>query len=326
MHLPEPVSHEIFMERALYHVTDGYYSNHAAVGQRGDFSTSATLCPAFAEAIAAWAKKTAKDLGLAAPCPLIELGPGNGALAKGLREHLPDWPLHLVETSEPLQAAQCEALAKAPQRTHTPVALQHHTDLRSALKATGGIGLIVANEFIDAFPAVKLRWQSGDWNEVGVQYADGSPQEILAPLEREIDADAPAHPREGETIYVHPSFHHWLRENIPSLRHGALLFIDYGAERPARECRAYAGQERYEGLPVYESPGSRDITCDVNFTDLARWCGQLGLKPKPLITQAEFLRQQLKDFEERSASDEALAFLAAPFGAGGAFKILCLTF
>jgi NADH dehydrogenase [ubiquinone] 1 alpha subcomplex assembly factor 7 len=317
MHFPEPVSHEVFMARALFDPVEGYYARRAAVGQSGDFSTSATLSPAFAEATANWAKATAQGLSLVAPCPLIELGPGNGRLAKVIAGQLRGWPLHLVETSEPLRRVQAENL--------TGLDFHHHPDLRSALEQTDGTGLIIANEFIDAFPAVKLRWQGDQWCEVGVRYANGKPEEILAPLEREIDADAPAHPREGETIYVHPSFQDWLQENVPALKRGALLFIDYGAEWPARECRAYAGQDRYECLEVYDRPGSRDITCDVNFTDLSRWGQQLGLRPAKVSTQADFLHQYLDDFENRTATDEALAFLAAPFGAGGAFKVLCLT-
>ena len=316
MEFPKPVSHEGFMQRALYDPSEGYYATRAAVGKSGDFSTSATLSPAFAEAIANWAQATAERLGLPMPCPLIELGPGNGALAEGLSERLPDWPLYLVETSAPLRKAQSERLAG--------LHFQHHADLKAALEHTDGVGLIVANEFIDAFPAVKLRWQDEDWCEVGVQYPSGQPQEILAPLERDIDADAPAHPKQGETIYVQPSFQGWLKDNIPSLKQGALLFIDYGAEGPSRECRAYAEQERYEGLGVYEAPGTRDITCDVNFTDLTRWCVQLGLKAEAVTTQAEFLKAQLDDFEALQESDEAFAFLTAPFGAGGAFKVLSI--
>ncbi|MEO0509584.1 MAG: SAM-dependent methyltransferase [Verrucomicrobiota bacterium] len=314
MEFPEPVSHETFMQRALYDPEEGYYTTRASVGKSGDFSTSATLSPAFAQAISNWAKAHAKRLGLPICCPLIELGPGNGALAKELSLQLPDWPLHLVEKSEPLRRIQSEQLEGRN--------FQHYTDLQSALEETKGFGLIVANEFIDAFPAVKLRWIENDWREVGVHYENGLPREILAPLERSIDADAPAHPKEGETIYVHPSFHSWMKGNIPAFKQGALLFIDYGAERPARECRAYAGQQRYEGIDVYDEPGARDITCDVNFTDLIRWCQQLGLNIQEVTNQADFLKSQLNDFEAHQKSDEAFRFLAAASGAGGAFKVL----
>jgi SAM-dependent MidA family methyltransferase len=367
MHFPEPVSHEAFMQRALYDPDAGYYATQAMVGRAGDFSTSATLSPDFAEAVANWVMATADRLQLPGPCPVFELGPGSGALIRNLAEHLPGHPFHLIETSAKLREIQSERLAGTR--------FQHHESLRSALRQTDGIGILIANEFVDAFPAVKLRWHNDDWFEVGVRYNNGLAEEILAPLERDIDADAPANPREGETIYVHPSFHHWMSENIPVLKQGALLLIDYGAERPARECRAYSGQERFEGMGIYKEPGSRDITCDINFTDLIRWGQGLGLKcfskvfadsnsppvprsgiggvpglsaeasakeegrggypfpqrplrnsiqASPVTLQTDFLKTHLPDFEARRASEEALGFLADPFGAGAAFKALVL--
>lgn len=315
MHFHEPVSHESFMQRALYDTKQGYYSSHAVLGKRGDFSTSATLCPAFTEAVIHWVKATAVRLKLPTPCPLIELGPGDGSLAKGLSQSLPTWPLHLVETSSVLQSAQEERL--------NGVRHEHHTHLKGALKKTGGIGLIIANEFVDAFPAVKLRWHKDDWWEVGVTFDNGSPQETLLPLEHGIDVDVPAYPREGQTVYAHPSFHRWLQNNIPALRKGALLLIDYGEVRPARECRAYAGQRRIEGTDIYKNPGQRDITCDVNFADLRRWCQQLGLQTDKIITQADFLKQHLTEFDAYQQTDNAFAFLTHPLGAGVAFKVIC---
>jgi len=314
MEFEEPLTHEAFMRHALYDRTEGYYARHALIGRSGDFSTSATLSPAFADAILNWATQTVNRLGLPTPCPLIELGGGDGSLAKTITMNLPDWPLHLVETSEPLRRIQKERLKCSDFR--------HHNDLKSALRETAGAALIIANEFIDAFPAVKLRWLENDWHEVAIRFTDGEPKEELLTLVRNIDADAPAHPRDQETIYVHPSFHRWLRANIPSLQKGALLFIDYGAERPSRECRAYAGQQRYEALDIYKNAGERDITCDINFTDLSRWCKQLGLRTSVTMTQADFLKNHLTDFATRAEQDTALAFLANPIGAGAAFKVL----
>ena len=155
------------MQRALYDPDEGYYTTRASVGKRETFDQR-HLSPAFAEAIANWAQQTADRLRLPKGCPLIELGPGSGALARELASRLPQNPLHLVETSPVLRRAQSAHLAELP---HT-----HHDDLESALVATGGIALIVANEFVDAFPATKLRWQGDDWHEVGVRFAGSAPQ------------------------------------------------------------------------------------------------------------------------------------------------------
>lgn len=305
------------MQRALYEPQSGYYAQRVALGKAGDFSTSATLSPAFAEAIAAWVVKTADALSLAKPWPVIELGPGDGSLAAGLLSELGPGAahLHLVENAAPLRSRQAERLSGSD--------FTHHETLHDALQSTRGQGIIFANEFADAFPAVQLRWVQGGWREVCVSYdAEGEPSETLREFAGGVDAEAPSHPREGQRLYIHPSYYGWLQANVPALKHGAMLCIDYGEAFPARECRAYAGQERYEGLEVYRQPGQRDLTCDVNFSDLRRWGEQLGLRTVSLQTQRDFLLQHLDAAESREKEDKALAFLMQPIGAGGAFMAL----
>lgn len=313
------ISHEAFMQRALYDPEDGYYARRAAIGKAGDFSTSATLSPSFAEAIAHWLNETALRLKILSPLPVIELGAGDGSLAVGLLKHFSEAEigLHLVETSEPLRQIQLGKLGG--------YSVTHHTSLAEALKASGGVGLIIANEFADAFPAVQLCWKEGAWREVHVAFDDtNNPIEILQPYERSIDAEAPSNPKENQRIFVHPLYHEWMKENLSLLKHGAILTIDYGAEYPSGECRAYGNQERYEGIDIYREMGKRDITCDVNFSDIRRWGEQLGLRTKPSVTQSDFLQSHLDNIEARSAKDTALAFLCNPMGAGGAFRALTL--
>lgn len=304
------------MQHALYDPEEGYYARSIRLGAPGDFSTSATLCPAFAEAIAHWVVAAAEELKWAPPYPLIELGPGDGSLAQALQTHLGGAVrLHLVETSAPFVKCQQERLG--------PACGTHFTTLRAALEASKGQGLIIANEFVDAFPAMQLCWSGGQWMEVAVQYtAEGAPEECLLPFQQAIDAEAPAQPQEGQRIFIHPSFHHWLAENIPALQQGACLLIDYGADYPARECRAYAGQERYEGLDIYRQAGHRDITCDVNFSDLRRWGEALGLRARFHGSQRDFLQRHLDDFVTRCQEDATLDFISRPLGAGEAFRVL----
>lgn len=305
------------MRVALYDPEQGYYARRAAVGLQGDFSTSATLSPAFAEAVANWLRQTAERLNLQRPWPVIELGPGDGSLAAGLLANCNpgEIDLHLVEIAAPLRERQAAKLAGKP--------FAHHATLAEALNNTNGLGLIVANEFADAFPAVQLCWAQGDWREVVVQFdALGEPTEGVIAFQGGVDADAPTYPKEGQRIYVHPSYHRWLQQNLPALKKGAMLTIDYGEPFPAKECRAYAGQERYEGLDIYRQPGQRDLTCDVNFADLRRWGEQLGLATVSLQTQRDFLIAHLPEAEARATADSALAFLMQPIGAGGAFMAL----
>ncbi|MDR1144575.1 MAG: hypothetical protein LBK71_00355, partial [Verrucomicrobiales bacterium] len=75
-----------FMAAALYHPEFGYYTRHIrAVGRAGDFSTSATLHPLLARAVARWlVEYGALTLGRGA-WAVIEIGAGTGELALTVR-------------------------------------------------------------------------------------------------------------------------------------------------------------------------------------------------------------------------------------------------
>ncbi|MCX6958973.1 MAG: class I SAM-dependent methyltransferase, partial [Verrucomicrobia bacterium] len=79
---------ERFMQEALYHPRFGYYSAHIKdVGREGDFSTSATLDEGLGAAIASWIRLRSRELGWR-DIPVIEVGAGNGALARSVLGHL----------------------------------------------------------------------------------------------------------------------------------------------------------------------------------------------------------------------------------------------
>ncbi|WP_309380718.1 SAM-dependent methyltransferase [Cerasicoccus frondis] len=309
-----------FMGFALYDHTHGYYGAQVRqVGADGDFSTSATLCPAFGEAIARWAKaRTAEDFPNG-DFHLIEVGAGVGALAESVLKAWrkigePDVAYSAVETSPGLR----EALApKAAELGFTV-----RDGIPDALAAAQGRAIIFSNELVDAFPARQLCWDGDDWREVGLRLVEGELVEGLLPFTDPVDADAPAKPRQGQRIFIHPSYHAWLQTELADWQRGRMLTIDYGAAYPAGEVRAYRNQDGIDGDEIYAHAGQQDLTCDVNFADLQRWGEQLGWQTISLLPQAGFLNQWIPDAETRAKLDPALAFLANPFGAGGAFQTL----
>ncbi|MEO0795461.1 MAG: SAM-dependent methyltransferase [Verrucomicrobiota bacterium] len=310
------ISFERFMAEALYDTEHGYYQvNVSAIGRDGDFSTSGTLTQAFGEAIAHWASNRARTLFPDNDFCLIEVGAGSGDLARSLQASWSlvsdrPWRYQAVETSQRL-GEQLSAMG-----------FQVETSLSTALRSCGGRALIISNELPDAFPARQLIWQHGDWQEVGVELRDGRLVEVFVPFRDAVDAEALSEPREGQRLFVHPHYHHWLRTELAGWDRGSMLTIDYGAVSPSFECRAYREQQRQEGDAVYAMPGSQDITCDVNFSDLRRWGEDLGLSTQLSVAQWEFLEDWLPNATERAKSDEALQFVMYPFGAGGAFRVL----
>ncbi len=312
------------MREALYHPVRGYYAQRVEIGKFGDFSTTSTLSPILGEAVAAWIRSRYEELIGGGPCAVVELGPGNGALLGEVMRRLCHGKMDTKEGAGVLSFIAVESSPRLRSVLHDKFGdrIQIFDTLSDALAACGGNALIYSNEFPDAFPAVQLRYVGGDWQEIFVDVKSDALSEISQPLTRGIDADAPNRVRPGQRLFIHPSYHQYLRENLAGFQQGAMLTIDYGRAYPSGECRAYGEHQRYEGLDVYQYMGERDITCDVNFTDLKRWGEQLGLATTSLQTQAEFFEEHITGLAERAKDDEAVAFLTNPLGAGGAFMCL----
>jgi len=307
------------------------------VGAAGDFSTSATLHPAFGGAVGRWAGEELRTQGLR---HLIECGPGDGSLLLHAARSLGRWTrltrrirLHLVETSPALRERQRKTLRALP--------VTWHESIEAALEVCGGEAVIYSNEFADAFPVHLIEWDAdlGHWSEVAVEHDENwkVTAETLIPFDPDPDPDPelPCSGLEfpgvgpGQRIELGLDYRDWLRSMAARFRRGSLLTIDYGDRfpdlyhrRPRGTLRAFRGHQRLEGSAIYAEPGRRDITADVNFTDLDRWGQDLGWHTEALESQATFLARQDPGIAEQAAADPALAFLLEPTGAGGAFQVL----
>lgn len=278
-----------YMREALYHPTFGYYAkNIRDVGRRGDFSTWPTLDLSLSRVIAHWVV-TARNV--------IEVGAGTGTLARDTLKSL-GWlarrrmSYHIVESSPPLREAQ--------ERLLRGYGVQWHEDLSSALSSVGGSAHVFSNELVDAFPCRVFQRRTNQWHEVALRLAGGQIMEILLPSsplpESSVFSD---HAPDGARVEVHESYRAWLSSWAHAWKAGALLTIDYGTtmpalthRRPAGSLRAYAHHQMLTGRDVYLGFGKRDITADVNFTDLAAWGDALGWHTKCLMPLGEWMCQQ----------------------------------
>ena len=314
-------SFERFMLRALHDPQNGYYARRIrAVGRGGDFTTAVMLSDSPARAIAAWITRAMRE----SKClDVIELGPGEGRLARQILRYLP-WTLrwrvrlHLVESSTPLQARQRERLGRDRR-------VRWHGDVAGALAACGGRAVLYSNEFVDAFAVRRYERVAGGWREIGLRWSPGRevPEEFLLP-----EAGLPASsvfsldPAPAWRVEVADAFHVWLRDMLPQWRAGRMLTLDYGGRveslyhrRPGGTLRGYLLQQRCEGPDIYRHPGRQDLTADVNFTDLIAWAAP-WVEDVRLQSLGDFLRP----FVRQAAGTDAA--LADPCGAGGAFQVL----
>jgi len=285
-----------FMGEALYGPR-GYYTGPSAIlGPRGDFTTSPKLDGRLAKRISKWILEAWGRWGCS--LPIIELGPGDGTLAHDLRSNLPylkrkRLKYHFVEVSPSLARRQKELNPKG----------HWHTTLNEALKETAGRGLIISNEFFDAFPVRIFR------SEHEELFLDDSRQEHWLPIQSKPDSllfDSP--PARFE---VAESIHHWINRNLTLFQCGEILTIDYGGDqkenyhrRPLGTLRSYCHHMRFYPPEAFQNPGKQDLTFDIFFPDLMRWTEAIGLQTINYMTQATFLEAENQ------------------LGADGAFKVL----
>jgi NADH dehydrogenase [ubiquinone] 1 alpha subcomplex assembly factor 7 len=276
--LAGPISIAQFMAAANAH----YYATRDPLGARGDFTTAPEISQMFGELIGLWCA----DLWDRAGRPdiaWVELGPGRGTLAADALRAMAKAgltpPVHFVETSPVLRAAQAE---RAPDATW-------HDEVATLPKDRQLI--IVANEFFDALPIRQLVRAGAGWHERLVACQDvlflpiagkQVPDTIIPPALR----DAPP----GSIIETSPASVAVMRVLAQAIaaQGGAVLAIDYGYEGPAIGDTLQAVRAHAFANP-FENPGEQDLTAHVDFATLAAAALAEGANASAVIGQGALL-------------------------------------
>ena len=307
---------ERWMQEALYHSEFGYYTaNIRELGRRGDFTTWPALNEGLGRAIARWALENRP----AGRWNLIEIGAGSGQLAASIMKTIGWWNrprYHIVEISPRLRQAQRNRLGSRA---------IWHASIPEALASSDGTALIFSNELVDAFPCRVFKKGPAGWLELALRIEGGRILEewVTRPL---ADSTAFSHPwPEGQRVEVQESYRVWVRDWLPAWQAGTMLTIDYGDtcpalyfRRPGGTLRAYAHHQRLEGHDAYAGFGLRDLTADVNFSDLQE---ETAFSATTLTTLAEFIAKH----DPSPGRDRTADALHSPGGAGEAFKVLIQT-
>jgi SAM-dependent MidA family methyltransferase len=273
---PIPVAQ--FMAAANAH----YYATRDPFGAGGDFTTAPEISQMFGELIGAWAA----DLWDRAGRPdvaWVELGPGRGTLsADALRVMARAGltpPVHFVETSPVLRAAQTERVGDAT----------WHDGIET-LPADRAL-IVVANEFFDALPVRQLVRGADGWHERLVVCQDL----LFLPIAGRAVPDAiiPAHLRDapaGSVIETSPATVKLMQALAGRIaaQGGALLAVDYGYEGPALGDTLQAVRGHAFANP-YDSPGEHDLTAHVDFGTLAAAARTAGCATHGPVQQGAFL-------------------------------------
>lgn len=278
------------MSEALYGSRGYYTSPKTILGARGDFTTTPKLSNDLARAIAGWIKQEWKRQGKS--LPVIELGPGDGTLGKGIRQELGFFgrrqlDYHFVEISAHLRESQKKSLSGRG---------SWHSTLTEAFKKAGTEALIISNEFFDAFPVRIFRQEAEGFSELYLDQKSREHWQAIFDLPDSTLFDRSW--KKGQRLEIPESVKLWTQNELSLLTSGAILTIDYGGpaeevyhRRPQGTLRAYAHHQLLIPPEAYLNEGQQDLTYDVNFDDLIHWGSEIGLVMRSLRNQAELITE-----------------------------------
>ena len=335
-----------YMDLVLYHSEYGYYSSGAVgIGSQGDFFTAVSLGKDFGELLAGQLFEMWEKLHHPDNFSLVEMGAGNGDLAKDIINYLQDnYPDFLkvvdyiiIDKSPSLRAIQQQTLADF-----------HKVNLTwkswSEIPDNQLVGCCFSNELIDAFPVHQIVINNQSLQEIFVTEQAGQIIEHYDNISTtklqeyfdlvQIDIVKQNYPPDYRTE-VNLKALDWVDTIAKKLQQGYLLTIDYGypahkyyhPQRSQGTLKCYY-QHRHHNNP-YVNLGQQDITSHVDFTALENQGIKSGLEIIGFTKQAMFLMalglgdrlQELSsgkyNIQEIFQRRDALHQLINPTGLGG---------
>lgn len=302
-----------YMDLALYHPQHGYYAAAPTkIGPTGDFITSPHLGSDFGELLATQFVQCWEILNRPDRFTLVEMGAGQGLLARDilqwLHQHHPELVAHLdyiiIERAAALMAEQ-----KLRLQTLTEQGMNISWQTLAELPLNSITGCFFSNELVDALPVHQVVMQTGQLYEIYVALSEDEP--TTQPFTERVDqlsTPAIAHYFErvgidltdrrypdGYRTEVNLAALDWLTQVAERLRQGYVFTIDYGytSERYYNPMRSTGTLQCYYRHHYHSNPyihvGQQDITAHVDFTALQKQGEQCGLKTVGFTKQALFL-------------------------------------
>jgi SAM-dependent MidA family methyltransferase len=289
-----------FMALALYDPDGGYYrAAEARPGWAGrDFLTAPELHPIFGATLAAGLRDAWDGLGRPTPFTIREHGAGEGALARSMLDAIADD----ATFSAAIRYEPVEVDARRVAALRTALDAAGHGGSVSEPEDGPFVGVVLANEVLDALPVHRVRQRGADLRELAVDVDPGDARLIeveIEPTTPDLAARLAAEDVrlvDGQTAEICLDLEPWLARATADLRRGLVVLIDYGA--PAAELydprRRRAGTLRaYLRHRVHDDPlihvGRQDLTAHVDVSAVEAAGRAVGLATIGRTTQAEAL-------------------------------------
>ena len=330
-----PIGVDDYMAACLGSAGAGYYQRRDPFGTAGDFVTAPEISGLFGEMCGLYLAHMFELSSMPAEASAIELGPGRGTLMRDMRHvwaqlmpPLSAAPVHMLETSPALRAAQADLLADAGE-------ISWHEDIADLLAAAGGPVFGVANEFFDALPVAQLVRKDGAWHQRLVGVEDGRFGFTVGPADGTDDPALPTDPKDGMVAELCPQAESVMRHLAEAVarRGGAVLIIDYGRNgNPGDSLQAVAD---HQAVDIFTEPGTADLSHWVDFAALARAAAEAGARLVGPVPQGRFLMRiglaaraeqaaAQADPDDRRALLAAIDRLTSPAQMGEVFKVALL--
>jgi len=297
-----------YMDLCLYDPDYGYYnSQNIAIGEQGDFFTSASLSSDVGDLLAVQMEELWRVLGKQKPFHLVEMGAGEGQLTVNILNYLANNFPEFFSCLEYIIIEKSSTL-KNKQKLIIEDKLGDINKIKwcqwDEIDNNFLFGCVFSNELVDAFPVHLVEWQDGVLKEIYLINQEGILTEILGDLSTDeisdyfrklkINFDSSFYPNDYRTE-VNLNAINWLKTVTNKLKQGYLLTIDYGynadkyyhPQRFKGTLKCYY-QHRHHDNP-YINIGCQDITSHVNFTALEIYGELYNLSKITYLPQALFL-------------------------------------
>ena len=295
-----PIPFARFMGAVLYDPEAGYYATrNDRTTRAGDYLTAPDMDPIFGATLAAQVEEVWERLERPAPFVLREEAAGSGALGLAILERL-------VTSGSPASGAirylpiEAGPAREAAVRRRVAGAGFGAWLADPPARERPLIGMILANELLDALPVHRLTVRAGALCELHVDWRDGWFAEVALPPSAPEPGAALSRVGvqlvEGQVAEVGLAAAAWVRSLGPRLERGLAMIIDYGHPahtlydpdvRPGGLLRTY--RRHHVGNDPYRFVGEQDLTAHVDWTSLELAASDAGLDVLGRTTQAEAL-------------------------------------
>ena len=307
------ISFERYMELSLYHSNLGYYTREShRVGKAGDFITSVSIGKCYGTILANYFSSLIElQFSKEKQIVIVEFGAEYGDLAIDIMSELKN--ILNDEQFQNLKYLVVEPFDSKRRKLKNRLVNEELNNIKviADLNEQNNLnGFVLGNEVLDAMPFKRVRFRNKKWVELGVGLEKSDKSLSLIEVENGIQCellsawalDASNELPEGFTTEVNLCLNKFIESIYSSFSKVSGLFIDYGSttdeliasNRLGGTVRGYSDHKYITDLLA--SPGTHDITANVNFDDFRLMAQRAGFEVIGPIEQYRFLTNAAKNW------------------------------